>query len=270
MTGFTLQPRAGVAGPVELLALAPGRLRGLGADAVRRIVVTVGGLPVPLGDAFDVAEGGDEDTLVLRTEGFRADGIGQGMAEGRIVVQGDAGDRLGARLRGGQVTVEGRAGSHAGAAMAGGIVEILGDAGDFLGAAMPAEPRGMTGGLISVRGSAGARAGERMRRGTIIVDGAAGEFCGAFMVAGTVAAGGACGAHAGYGMRRGTLLLGRAPAAAPEGFVDAGSHDWVFLSLLQRHVGEPSGWLGSRPLARARRLIGDMAEGGRGEILIPE
>ncbi len=109
-----------------------------------------------------------------------------------------------------------------------------------------------------------------MRRGMIIVDGAVGAFAGAFMVAGTLAAGGGAGGHPGYGMRRGTLVLGRAPEALPAGFADGGAHDWVVLALLQRHCGDPESWLGSRTMSRARRLIGDLAEGGMGEILIPE
>jgi formylmethanofuran dehydrogenase subunit C len=270
MTGFALTAHGRTTGTIELAGILPERLGGLGPADVARLAVCRGGRSVTLGDAFDVKAEGEDGTLLVRTAGHRVDGIGQGMIEGRVVVEGDAGDRVGARMRGGVIAVRGSVGTHAGAAMSGGAIDVRGDAGDFLAAALPAEPRGMTGGLVTVRGGAGARTGERMRRGMVIVDGPVGAFCGAFMVAGTVAAGGGCGPHAGYGMRRGTLLFGRATGTPPRGFVDGGRHDLVFLRLLSRHAGDPEGWLAARPLSTARRWIGDVSEGGLGEILVSD
>ena len=106
-----------------------------------------------------------------------------------------------------------------------------------------------------------------MRRGIVVVDGRAGAYAAAFMVAGTLAVGGGCGPHPGFGMRRGTLLVGRPQDAPPEGFADGGTRDWLFLHLLRRALEGTGSWFERAGATRAHRFIGDLAEGGRGEIL---
>ncbi|PWC38028.1 hypothetical protein TSO352_10395 [Azospirillum sp. TSO35-2] len=243
---LTFRGDAGLA--VDLSAVLPDRLAGLPAESVMRLALPCGGGEAPLGDLFDIQGGDAADGLLIRPGGALLHRVGAGMASGRILVEGDVG-------------------GHAGAGMSGGELRITGSAGPSLGGALPGLPQGMRGGLIVVAGDAGDRTGERMRRGIVAVDGRVGAYAAAFMIAGTVAAGGGCGPCPGFGMRRGTLLLGRRPDARPDGFVDGGQRDWLFLHLLRRALEGTGSWFGGATSTRAHRFIGDLAEGGRGEIL---
>jgi formylmethanofuran dehydrogenase subunit C len=154
--------------------------------------------------------------------------------------------------------------------MTGGILVVGGAAGDRLGAPVSGGARGVDGGVIVVRGGAGAMAAFRMRRGTVFIGGAAGPAAGAAMIAGTLVLAHAPGPGAGALMRRGTIVVlrpfvpgatfaaaGRAPAPHLKPWWDA---------LGRAGVPLPEGLAGA-PFAR---FCGDMAEGGRGEILILE
>ncbi|HMV34232.1 MAG TPA: formylmethanofuran dehydrogenase subunit C, partial [Gemmatimonadales bacterium] len=166
--------------------------------------------------------------------------------------------------------VAGRVGAFAASGMKGGEIHIAGDAGDFLGGAIPGDHQGMSGGLVLVTGNAGARAGDRMRRGVMLINGGAGDYLASRMVAGTIAVAGAVGRGAGTGMRRGTLLLPALPAALPPTFNDCGVFPFTMLTMLARAWRGLPGPFGSLPDGgfRVRRLMGDLANDGRGEILI--
>jgi formylmethanofuran dehydrogenase subunit C len=153
--------------------------------------------------------------------------------------------------------------------MRGGTLEITGDAGDRLGGPLAGETAGMRGGLVVVRGSAGARAGDRLRRGVILVEGGAGPYAGARMIAGTIMVRRRAGALPGYLMRRGTLVLIEGAEALSPTFVDCGVHQLVALRLMAAFVREHSPALASRLGRPLRRLAGDMATLGKGEILTP-
>jgi formylmethanofuran dehydrogenase subunit C len=174
-------------------------------------------------------------------------------------------------MQGGRIVVHGSAGAYAAAALRSGIVEIDRAAGDFLGGALAGEMKGMSGGLVIVRGSAGSRAADRMRRGTIIVEGGIGGYAGSRMIAGTIIVlGEAIGPYPGYGMKRGTLVLRRRAERELPSFTDCGRHDLGFLRLLLRALHGRSRSLdqfAARP-AVAQRLVGDLAAGGQGEILL--
>jgi len=128
------------------------------------------------------------------------------------------------------------------------------------------------GGTVVVKGNVGARAGDQMRRGMILVAGDAGDYLGSRMSGGTVVVMGEVGPLAGYAMKRGTLLLRHSPKGLPPTFNDCGTHPLGFLTLLlpaiRRH-GEPFAGL-TFPANHARRWMGDAANLGRGEILVPE
>ena len=248
MSGLSLTYRGDAGMTVDMSALLPELLAGLTADDVARMTLPCGGGSARLGDLFDLSAGEAAEGLLIRPGGAILHRVGAGMTMGRILVAGDAGN-------------------HAGAGMAGGLLRIDGTAGDSLGGVLPGLPLGMRGGLIGVGGDAGDRACERMRRGIVVVDGRAGAYAAAFMVAGTLAVGGGCGPHPGFGMRRGTLLVGHPQDAAPDGFADGGTRDWLFLHLLRRALEGTGSWFERAGSTRAHRFIGDLAEGGRGEIL---
>lgn len=254
---------------VDLSSLIPERLRSLSNADIGNGKLPSGNRQIPVGDLFTIAgEAGDEIVIRGATSGF--DFIGRDMNEGRLTVEGDAGAYLGQGMRGGTLRITGGAGPWAASSMAGGRLEIGGDAGDFLGGAVPGAMKGMGGGIVIVRGNAGDRAGDRMRRGIIVVAGGVGAYAGSRMIAGTLAVlGGAVGDYPGFAMKRGTLLLVQMPQRSLPSFADCGAHDLAFLRLLGHAVadGACSASL-SRLGTRARRLVGDMATDGKGEVLV--
>ena len=204
---------------------------------------------VPLGDLFDVG----------------------GEPNGSIRFLGDLGlaDRLGAGLSEGAVVVEGAVGSEAGLALSGGLLDIHGEAGPRAGAAPLGFKRGMTGGELIIRGSAGDGAGAGMRRGVIVIAGRAGQQTGLGMIAGTVVVFGSAGADSGLWSKRGSLVgLGR--ISPPASYSYACTFQPVYLRLLLMRLKVGYG-LPVRPRhlnGRYRRYSGDMAELGKGEILV--
>jgi formylmethanofuran dehydrogenase subunit C len=89
------------------------------------------------------------------------------------------------------------------------------------------------------------------------------------MIAGTLAIGGEAGDLPGYLMDRGTILLGRGARRLSPTFGDCGEHEFVAARLIAEYVAQASEKLARlwrRPL---RRLAGDLAALGKGEILLP-
>lgn len=255
---------------VDLRALQPARLAGLSAAAIERLAVPHGRELLPLGEFCRVFTG-DDSAAALRFEGdfSRFDRIGWQLAEGHIEVHGTAGDYLGAGMTAGEIRAHGDAGLYAGCEMAGGRLEIGGDAGDFAAAALPGSMDGMRGGLLLVRGNAGERFGDRMRRGTAAVFGDAGDFPGSRMVAGTIAVAGRPGAHCAYGMRRGSIVCAGAAPELPPTFAETGANFAVMWQLLARDLAQLGGPFEALPRRRLRRHAGDLAVGGKGELLLP-
>jgi formylmethanofuran dehydrogenase subunit C len=257
--------------PIEAGTLNPEALAELSSQDIERLPLALGRRQVPLAELFKVA-GGPGPRLVFAGEGCdRLDGIGRGLSSGLIVVEGDAGHETAAGQSSGQVQIVGSVRDHAAMGMRGGLLEIGGHAGAFLGSAPPGERLGLRGGLVTVGGSVGARTGDRMRRGMIFVSGDAGPACGARMVAGTIAVAGRLGALPGLRMRRGTLIAAGAAEGVPGTFADTGRADLTIFKLLARRLGAAAPWL--EPLLTAtplRRLAGDLAVDGRGEILLSQ
>lgn len=216
-----------------------------------------------LGDIFDIRIG-DGAALVIEGGSQRFDRVGEGLAAGTIRVVGDVGQLAGRRMTGGRLDIDGAAGPLAGSGMADGRIGIGGDAGECLGGPLPGEMAGMRGGQIVVRGNAGSHTGDRMRRGTIIVAGSAADYAGARMIAGTLVIGGTCGAGVGQLMRRGTIVKISDTAPLPASFVDNGAVELVFLALMARLLPDMPPMRGVM-----RRMMGDMASLGKGEILMP-
>lgn len=267
MSAMTFSLRPGVPFTVDCSLLTPERLAGRSRQEIEHLALASGSREASVGDLFQV--GGDDTQSITFTGNGRLAGVGSGMKQGTIVVEGDAGDYAGDAMSGGRLVVSGSAGAFAGSGMSGGRLEIAKDAGAFLGGARPGERRGMRGGLITVAGSAGDRVADRMRRGLIVVNGNVGSYCASRMIAGTVVVRGAVGAAPGFGMKRGTLLLDHQPQTLLATFQDSGTFDWLWLTLLERHLKKEPAASAVVPLVtRRRRYCGDLAEGGGGEILI--
>lgn len=253
---------------VDCSPLTPTRLAGRSPADIAAIELACGNRKPRVDELFDL-QGGDTSQLVFANACDKLDRIGEGMFDGSIKVEGDAGAYVGLDLRGGRITVRGNCGAFAAAEMRRGLLHVHGDAGDFLGAALPGNRQGMRGGTVIVRGNAADRCGDRLRRGSILIEGSAGDYCASRMIAGTLSVLGTLGAYPGFAMRRGTLLLASPPTSLPATFGDCGTHDLRFLPLLVQS------WraLGSRfavlaPSARVQRFMGDLACDGKGEVLI--
>lgn len=247
--------------------LIPERLQGLGASDVAALTLRCGRQNVAVGDLFE-ASGSVDDQVTFAGDLRLVDGIGAGMARGRVVVEGSCGDHAGGRMRGGEIEVRGDAGAWAGCEMSGGLVRISGDAGARLGGAYPGVRVGMTGGEIVVSGDAGEEAGAGMRRGLVVVGGRTGAGAGLRMLAGTMIALRAIGAEAGLGNKRGTLVSAAALDPLP-GYAFAASYRPPALRVQLRRVRELGLTVPDELLNGAwARWSGDRTELGRGEILI--
>ncbi len=111
----------------------------------------------------------------------------------------------------------------------------------------------------------------RMRRGTIVVAGDVGPGAGCGMLAGSLFVLGRLGAGAGALMRRGTIVaLGPSPGILPV-FLDAGRQAQPFLNLYYSLI-EAAGIAlpGAARHGLYRRLVGDISDLGKGEILVLE
>jgi formylmethanofuran dehydrogenase subunit C len=266
MTGLTLRYRGADGQRLDLAGITPSALAAHGAAALARRPVGEGRHAALLGDAFELRDGPD-GSIVIEGATDRLDGVGTGLTAGRILVDGSVGDYAARAMTGGTLEIRGSAGAWLASRMSGGTVRVAGSAGDFAGGAVPGDGEGMNGGLLVIGGHAGARAGDRMRRGLIAVAGSCGGRAGSRMRGGTVVTRGGFGPEPGPLMRRGTLV-GPSVASLLPTFVDCGDHELVMLRVLSRYLVAQAGESFALPSARARRLQGDMATIGRGEILL--
>jgi len=266
---WTLRLKIAPALRLDLRAIVPTALAAHSSAEAAHLPVAHGNDTLALAEIFAIERIDDgEDTLVFDGDCARCDRIGWQLASGRIEVRGNVGDYVGAGMAGGEIRVLGKAGVLAGCEMQGGVLDVAGDVGDFAAGALPGSMDGMRGGTLIVRASAGERLGDRMRRGSVLVFGDVGAFAGSRMVAGTLAVGGRLGPHCAFGMRRGSIVCaGAAPAVAPT-FVRTHHDCSAFWQLLARDLARFGGPFAGLPARRIERLAGDLAVGGKGELLL--
>jgi len=263
----TLTLRAALEESIDLECIVPDRLAALSAAEISALPVMAGRKQRPLGDWFEVR--GDRSPHV-RVVGDvrRATGIGCGMTNGELTIDGAAGAHTGAGMSGGRLDVHGTAGDDVGVGMAGGSIRVRGSAGNRVGAALAGASRGMTGGEIMVDGSVGADAGARMRRGMLFVGGDAGERAGRSIIAGTIIVLGRVGPEPATGSKRGSLIAGgglEVPVTYRYACRYHPPHVRLALTSLVRRHGVQ---VDQRFLDGAyRRYCGDAATIARGEIL---
>ena len=265
---MTFSLRAAPSQRLDLSPLTPQNLAGKTVAEIENIELQTTRVRVTAGDVFRIRKG-EPDTIVVEGGAERLDRVGMGLSAGSIRVEGEVGVEAGRLMSGGQLIIGAAAGPFAGSGMKGGTLTIQGDAGERLGGPLSGETVGMSGGVLHVRGDAGDRAGDRLRRGLILIEGRAGAYAGSRMIAGTLTIGGEAGDLPGYLMGRGTILLGRGATLYSPTFADCGEHDLVAARLIADYVAQTSAKLARlfrRPL---RRLAGDLAALGRGEILLP-
>jgi formylmethanofuran dehydrogenase subunit C len=268
VSALTLTLRAAPTQTVDMSSITPDRLAGKSAADVAALELPSGNRRLKVGDMFEVAFG-EAANIVIRSGSAKLNRIGLGMSGGSITVEGDAGAYLGMGMIAGRILVSGSTGAWTGSGMLDGTIQVRGDAGDFLAAAIPGDKQGMAGGTIVIEGNAGARVGDHLRRGMVLIKGNTGDYCGSRMLAGTIMVGGKTSSGVGFGMKRGTLLLAQMPLLSAT-FNDCGRHHLPFLNLLHRHLraGDPSVAGFARDGDRVRRFMGDLANDGKGELLV--
>jgi formylmethanofuran dehydrogenase subunit C len=251
--------------------------------------VWVQGKATSLADYFNVtrrelpAEESEIPAVIAKGDFSRTQGLGTGIRESRLIVDGDAGDAVGARLNGGAIYVLGNAGHQAAEDMKQGLFCVFGDCGENLAGPSSGRLKGMEGGDLIIYGSVGNRAFQRMRRGTAFINGDIGSHVCHQMIAGTVVVMGNIGTSYCQGMRRGTFVASKeANLGANTLFTESKPFELSFLSLLWRHVASVENqihreitFLGYNSLPRlsipanvwVHRRIGDLQIDGRGEII---
>lgn len=248
-------------------------LPSMSAKDAAQLTIKVGRHQKTISDVFKISRSEESDgECEVRFSGdcSRIHGIGAGLSNGTIVVQGDAGDKVGERMTGGHLVVEGSCGHQAGRGMKNGRIVIHGNAGDELGSALPGMSSGMRGGEIFVRGNAGDSVGERMRRGLIAVAGTVGECAGLEMLAGTIVIGQAPKSLVGLGMKRGSILVFETDDEYNPGlaFTEACNYSPVFVSLLMKRMHDAGFLEPANAISQFTRFSGDRLELNRGELLV--
>jgi formylmethanofuran dehydrogenase subunit C len=263
---FTLKTRPNQR--VDMSPLVCQKLENLEPAEIAAIKLHCGKRKLRVDELFTIS-GFDAKHIKIKNSFGKLDYIGKDLDGGIIHIEGDVGAYCGMGMKKGIITVLGDTGLYAGCEMKKGLLEISGNTGDFLGGALPGNKMGMKGGLILVKGNAGDRVGDHLRRGTILIEGSVGDYCGSRMIAGTIAVMGFTGKFLGHSMRRGTVLLWNSPKLSAS-FNDCGSHTLAFLPMLFKSFAELDSPFADSENAfnRVQRFAGDMAEIGRGEILV--
>lgn len=256
---------------LDLSSVLPDTIYGKSLDAVRRTPLAQGKRKILLGDLFEVDKI-SEDALEFHGVTKELSRIGSGMTQGVIRIVGSAGNEIGTSMTGGEIHLHGNAGDYLGSGMRGGIINVSGSSGDYTAGALPHTSLGMRDGIICIGKSVGMRAGERMRRGLLVANGNAGPYCGSNMIAGTIVVTGCTGPGIGFGMRRGTILLKRKPSETLVTFNDCGTFLLTFPTLLlgQLRRLNRTAYMRLRSIRTFRRLAGDIACDGQGELLIAD
>lgn len=264
MSTLSFSLRQTLSGPVDLSGLIPSKLALLSARDIAAVPV---GTNLAAGDVFDIS-GSPGDSIAISGGSPFLDYVGAGLDAGTITVDGAVGSYAGRGMKGGKITIGGDAGAYLASTATGGLIHVKGSAGDFLGGTRPGDRFGLLGGTVVVEGSVGQRAGERMRRGIVVARGKFGPAAGSRMVGGTLWTEAGFGPRPGPLLRRGTLIGPSVDDLLPT-FADCGRIDPVILRILSRYIGETLGPLAPKALpAMVRKLAGDQATIGKGEILL--
>ena len=252
--------------PLEAESISPDLFVERSQGEIEAMPVALGNETYRLGDFFQV-EGERSDEIVVEGCAGRVKWIGTGMTRGRIVIHGDVGMHAGSYMQGGEILVEGNADDFLGVEMQGGLIRVKGNAGHRAGAAYRGSKYGMQGGIILVEGNVGHEVGAYMRRGLIVIKGNAEDFLGAMMATGTICLFGQAGIRTGGGMQKGTIICLRPIDLLPTFAYDC-SYTPVFLRILFKGLKHLGVECPAEANGLVRRYHGDLADVGKGEILI--
>ncbi|WXG45905.1 MAG: formylmethanofuran dehydrogenase subunit C [Candidatus Atabeyarchaeum deiterrae] len=248
--------------PIEAEVVTPDSFAGKTTDQIQGLTVFRGNKQMKLKDLFDVkgvkVDNPTDLRIVIQGNVSTVKRIGEGMTAGEILVKGSAGMHVGNNMKGGKITIEGSAGDWVGALMKGGEIEIKGNAGSYVGASYRGEWRGTSGGAITVEGNAGNEIGAWMANGKIIIKGSVGSMAGMHMKGGVIVVHRDAATRVGGEMTKGkVVVLGKLAEVLPS-FKKEGQVPNV-------KIGEDGGEELSGPFIK---FIGDLADGGKGEVYV--
>ena len=247
MSALTFTLKKTLAQKLDVAGLIPDLLADKSPAEIAATPLPYGKQTLRADEVFEIS-GTDSSQLIFENSNAKIDYIGAGLKTGSITINGDAGAFLGFQMKQGEIVLNG-------------------NVGDFLGAALIGDKKGMKGGTVLVSGNTGERTGDQMRRGMILIEGSAGKYCASRMLAGTIGVLGDVGEYVGYGMRRGTLLLTKKPQMHAT-LQDCGTHTLPYLSLMFKSFsGLPSKFAKINQNC-VQRYAGDLANDGKGEILV--
>jgi formylmethanofuran dehydrogenase subunit C len=165
--------------PIHAECINPDVFQGKSVKEIESLTVWEGNKKKKLGDLFKIEENSAEaPDITINGDISEVRRIGQGMKNGEIVINGNAGMHLGEKMAGGKITVNGNVSGWTGSSMKKGLIEIHGDASDYLASPYRGSSEGMRGGKIVVDGNVGSDSGCYMRGGVIIIKGNSGPFLG--------------------------------------------------------------------------------------------
>jgi formylmethanofuran dehydrogenase subunit C len=165
--------------PVHAECINPDVFQGKAVAEIASLAVWEGNKQKKLSELFKIEETPAETPdITINGDASEVRRVGQGMKNGEIVINGNAGMHLGEKMAGGKITVNGNAAGWTGSSMKKGLIEIHGDASDYLATPYRGSTEGMRGGKIVVDGNVGSDSGCYLRGGVIIVKGNAGPFLG--------------------------------------------------------------------------------------------
>ncbi|HEY8117996.1 MAG TPA: formylmethanofuran dehydrogenase subunit C [Methylophilaceae bacterium] len=266
MSALTFSLKTTLQQRVDCSPLIPDNLAGKSIADIAAIELSWGNRMLRVDSLFEIS-GSDTNHIEFKNSNRKLDYIGSHMRSGSITIHGGAGSYLGLQMSNGVIVLHGDADAFAASGMSGGLLHIHGDAGDFLAAAIVGDRKGMHGGIVIVTGNVGDRAGDQLRRGIVLIEGNAGSYCASRMLAGTIAVLGTVGDFAAYGMQRGTLVLTQQPRLHVT-IQDCGIHTLPFLSLMFKSFSKLPTKFAQMNKNRVQRFAGDIANDGKGEILV--
>ncbi len=165
--------------PIQAESINTDVFQGKSVEEVASLTVWEGNKQKKLCDLFKIEETSAETpSITINGDVSKVRRIGQGMKNGEIVINGDAGMHLGEKMAGGKITVNGNTAGWTGSSMKKGLIEIHGDAGDYLASPYRGSTEGMRGGKIIVDGNVGSDSGCYIKGGVIKIKGNAGPFLG--------------------------------------------------------------------------------------------
>ncbi len=215
--------------PLDCSAIKPECFVGLSVKEIMEFPVGEGRHRGKLGDYFrvsgDVSESVASQRVVLGGSLLRLRRVGEDMAGGEILLEGDCGWHLGEFMHQGRIHVLGNAGSWVGTSMSGGEIVVEGNAGDYIGCARRGVRRGMRGGRIVVEGNAGTEIGYGLSGGEVFVKGVVHSFVGSYACSGKITVGGVVSVGVGGGMRGGVICILDPDFRVPLAFRETGSDE---------------------------------------------